>query len=83
MTVEGTRQLDTRALQTRVKAMYEAVALTPDRTFHFQTGRRLAEQLGYPAADLDAIPAEAIDSFAGVGSSFRFCSSTGSTTAPR
>lgn len=67
MTVEGTHQLDTRDLETRVKAMYEEVALTPDRKFHFETGRRLAEHLGYPAADLDAIPAEAIDSFAGVG----------------
>ena len=30
-------------------------------------GRALAERLGYPAQDLDRIPAEAIESFAGVG----------------
>ncbi|MEX0591589.1 MAG: methyltransferase domain-containing protein [Xanthobacteraceae bacterium] len=30
-------------------------------------GRALAERLGYPPADLDKIPAEAIESFAGVG----------------
>ena len=29
--------------------------------------RRLAERLGYPTADLDRVPAAAIDSFAGVG----------------
>src|SRR5262249_6828534 len=29
--------------------------------------RALAERLGYPAGDLDAIPARAIESFAGVG----------------
>jgi SAM-dependent methyltransferase len=47
--------------------MYQEVALHPEREFHFETGRPLAEQLGYPAAALDRIPAAAIDSFAGVG----------------
>jgi SAM-dependent methyltransferase len=60
-------RLDTADLQLRVKAMYEEVALTPEREFHFQTGRQLAERLGYPPRDLDAVPGEAIDSFAGVG----------------
>lgn len=62
-----TRQLDTVELEQRVKDMYEEVALEPERDFHFETGRPLAERLGYPPADLDAIPAAAIDSFAGVG----------------
>lgn len=31
MTVEGTRQLDTRDLEARMKAMYEEVARTPPR----------------------------------------------------
>ena len=61
------RQLDTAELNERVKRMYEEVALEPDHDFHFETGRPLAERLGYPAADLDRIPAAAIDSFAGVG----------------
>ncbi|HET9498742.1 MAG TPA: methyltransferase domain-containing protein [Marmoricola sp.] len=61
------RKLDTTDLEAKVKAMYEEVARTPEREFHFETGRGLAEHLGYPAADLDAIPAAAIDSFAGVG----------------
>jgi hypothetical protein len=43
------------------------VALEPDREFHFETGRALAERPGYPSDDLDAIPAEAVESFAGVG----------------
>jgi arsenite methyltransferase len=62
-----TRRLDTEDLETRVKTMYELVALEPDQTFHFETGRGLAEHLGYPAADLDTIPADAVASFAGVG----------------
>jgi arsenite methyltransferase len=61
------RQLDTADLTARVKGMYQEVALHPDHEFHFETGRALAERLGYPAADLDRIPAAAIDSFAGVG----------------
>ncbi len=62
-----TRQLDTSELEQRVKSMYEEVALEPEREFHFETGRPLTERLGYPPADLDRIPAAAIDSFAGVG----------------
>jgi arsenite methyltransferase len=62
-----TKQLDTSELEDRVKRMYEEVALEPEREFHFETGRPLAERLGYPAADLDRIPAGAIASFAGVG----------------
>ena len=61
------RQLDTTELEQRVKRMYEEVALEPDHDFHFETGRALAERLGYPPADLDRIPAASIDSFAGVG----------------
>jgi arsenite methyltransferase len=61
------RQLDTSELEQRVQRMYEEVALTPDQEFHFETGRPLTERLGYPPADLDRIPAAAIDSFAGVG----------------
>jgi arsenite methyltransferase len=64
-TTEG--QLDTADLTARVKGMYQEVALHPDHEFHFETGRPLAERLGYPADELDRIPAAAIDSFAGVG----------------
>jgi SAM-dependent methyltransferase len=62
-----TRHLDTADLQARVKSMYSQVATDPHQRFHFETGRGLAERLGYPIADLDRIPGAAIDSFAGVG----------------
>ena len=62
-----TRTLDTQELEQRVKDMYREVAETPEKDFHFECGRALAERLGYPVAELDAIPAPAIDSFAGVG----------------
>ncbi|MBF4770449.1 methyltransferase domain-containing protein [Nocardioides agariphilus] len=67
MTARIDRGVDTDELESRVKAMYEEVALAPDHDFHFETGRLLAEHLGYPAHDLDLVPAAAVDSFAGVG----------------
>jgi len=59
--------LDAQDLERRVKEMYREVADEPFKEFHFETGRALADRLGYPRAELDAIPADAIDSFAGVG----------------
>ena len=61
------KTLDTQELEQRVKQMYQEVALEPQHEFHFETGRVLAERLGYPPEDLDRIPVAAIDSFAGVG----------------
>jgi ubiquinone/menaquinone biosynthesis C-methylase UbiE len=58
-------------LETKVKAMYREVAENPHGEFHFEMGRALAERLGYLAVDLDRVPPEAIDSFAGVG--YYFC----------
>ena len=62
-----TAVLNVSDLEQRVKQMYHEVALHPEREFHFETGRQLAERLGYPAWELDAIPAAAVDSYAGVG----------------
>ena len=58
---------DPKELEAKVKAMYRSVAQDPHGEFHFEMGRALAERLGYLTADLDLIPAEAIESFAGVG----------------
>jgi SAM-dependent methyltransferase len=66
-TITQARRLDTSDLERKVKAMYRDVATQPHGEFHFEMGRALAERLGYPAPQLDAIPAGAIDSFAGVG----------------
>jgi ubiquinone/menaquinone biosynthesis C-methylase UbiE len=54
-------------LRGKVKTMYQQVAEDPKGEFHFEMGRALAQRLGYPSEDLDRIPAEAIESFAGVG----------------
>ena len=60
-------KLDTSELVRQVKALYRQVAQQPTAAFHFPLGRPLAERLGYPAGLLDAVPAEALASFAGVG----------------
>jgi len=60
-------KFDPKELESKVKAMYRSVAENPHGEFHFEMGRAMAERLGYAPADLDRIPAEAIESFAGVG----------------
>jgi ubiquinone/menaquinone biosynthesis C-methylase UbiE len=59
--------VDRGALESQVKDMYRQVAREEDASLHFEVGRPLALQLGYPSELLDAIPAEALASFAGVG----------------
>lgn len=62
-----TQNVDTADLERRVKEVYRLVAERPDQQYHFEMGRSLAERLGYPPDLLDAIPAESLASFAGVG----------------
>ena len=70
---EALPQLDARSfidgerLAAEVKDMYRHVARGEETELHFEVGRNLAEHLGYAGELLDAIPAEALASFAGVG----------------
>jgi len=50
-----------------VKLIYRDVAMHPERHYHFEMGRALAEKLGYDSEMLSRIPEQAIRSFAGVG----------------
>jgi ubiquinone/menaquinone biosynthesis C-methylase UbiE len=47
--------------------MYTRVALDPRGRFHFEMGETMARRLGYTDEELNAAPAESIESFAGVG----------------
>jgi arsenite methyltransferase len=58
------------AIHRAVRDMYTAVATTPDQEFHFPTGRAACQVLGYPAESIAALPASAVESFAGVGYPF-------------
>ncbi|HEX9655328.1 MAG TPA: methyltransferase domain-containing protein [Bacteroidota bacterium] len=59
-----------RRILAAVQQMYAEVASFPSRGFHFPTGRKACEYVGYPQSELDSIPATALESFAGVGYPF-------------
>jgi arsenite methyltransferase len=65
--LDASSLVDGERLEAEVKDMYRHVAREEEAELHFEVGRRLAEHLGYPGDLLDAIPAEALASFAGVG----------------
>ena len=65
--LDASSLVDGERLEAEVKAMYRHVAREESADLHFELGRELAEELGYPPELLDAIPAEAVGSFAGVG----------------
>ena len=62
--------VDAERLRKEVRDKYRDVALDPERTFDFYTGRPLARRLGYPPAVVDALPDRAVESFAGVNNPF-------------
>jgi len=68
MATQVTPQTD--VLRREVQARYAEVATNPDQIFHFHHGRPMAEILGYTMDQVDAMPAQAVESFAGVGNPF-------------
>lgn len=74
METETLRRLDRADLEQKVKSMYREVALHPHEKYHFEMGRALAEKLGYDPKQLDQVPKQAIESFAGVGYFFDYAS---------
>ena len=64
--LDASSLVDGERLESAVKDMYRQVA-NGSGELHFEVGRDLAEHLGYDPSLLDAIPTEAVASFAGVG----------------
>jgi arsenite methyltransferase len=62
--------VDPEALRAQVRGKYREVAVDPGASFHFHTGRDLAQRLGYDAVAVGALPDRAVESFAGVGNPF-------------
>jgi arsenite methyltransferase len=62
--------VDQEELREQVRIKYREVAVEPGGEYHFHTGRRLAAHLGYDPAEVDPLPDEAVESFAGVGDPF-------------
>lgn len=67
MTTSLLSTVDVDDLRAEIRTTYDRVASDPDAGFHFEMGRALAARLGYPDDDLDAVPPDALRSFAGVG----------------
>lgn len=70
MPTSSPKALDEASILDAVQEMYEEVAATPTKEFHFPTGRSSCLHLGYSEDELDALPARAVESFAGVGYPF-------------
>jgi len=62
--------VDVDALRDEVREKYREVAVAPNATYHFHTGRAAAARCGYDAAIVDALPDRAVESFAGVANPF-------------
>ena len=70
MEVRLSTPVDAAALREEVKKKYRDVAIKPYDQYHFHTGRFLASRLGYDSKAVDALPDEAVESFAGVANPF-------------
>lgn len=71
MTIEvRPADVDTEELRCLISDKYTEVATTPEKGFHFHTGRPLAMMLGYPEEIVDALPSGTVESFAGTGNPF-------------
>ncbi len=62
--------VDTDEVRAAIREEYREVAASPDKGFHFHTGRKLAAICGYREEWLEGIPEAAIESFAGTGNPF-------------
>src|ERR687890_1250584 len=62
--------LDLGSLREAIKEEYSEVAASPQKGFHFHTGRPLAQMLEYAEEWLEGIPESSSESFAGTGNPF-------------
>jgi arsenite methyltransferase len=62
-----TATVNTEELEAKVRDMYRHVAQQPQDRYHFELGAPVALRAGYDADRLAAVPAGAVESFAGVG----------------
>jgi arsenite methyltransferase len=62
--------VDRETLREQVREKYRHVALDPNATHHFNTGRALAARLGYDSEFVDPLPERAVESFAGIANPF-------------
>jgi len=63
--------VDIETLRCQISDKYSEVAKTPEKGFHFHTGKPLALMLGYSQDILQSLPSGTLESFAGTGNPFR------------
>jgi len=63
-------ELDTATLRKAIQDEYREVAEHPDKGFHFHTGRRLTQIVGYKDKWFTGVSERAIETFAGTGNPF-------------
>jgi SAM-dependent methyltransferase len=68
--MSDTTIVNTEVLRNQVREKYRAVAIEPDATFHFHTGRSHARRLGYDESIVATLPDRSVESFAGIANPF-------------
>jgi ubiquinone/menaquinone biosynthesis C-methylase UbiE len=66
--------VDLGELREAIQCEYREVARSPQKGFHFHTGRRLTEIVEYRDEWLEGIPASVVECFAGTGNPFSVAS---------
>jgi SAM-dependent methyltransferase len=69
-TLQAVPRLSLEELRLEIQKEYTSVACDPNKGYHFHTGRRLADLLGYDRALYADLPEGNIASFAGTGNPF-------------
>lgn len=69
-TLQALPKLSLEDLRLEIQKEYTSVACDPNKGYHFHTGRRLADLIGYDPALYVGLPEGNIASFAGTGNPF-------------
>ncbi|HUG32775.1 MAG TPA: methyltransferase domain-containing protein [Acidimicrobiia bacterium] len=64
--------VDEVLLRENIRSKYQKVASQPSAEYHFFTGRKALEHIGYPDARLDGMPERVLEAFAGVADPFHW-----------
>ena len=70
MTHQSVPKISLDELRVEIKKEYTNVALDPNKGYHFHTGRRLVDLLGYDESLYADLPESNVASFAGTGNPF-------------
>ncbi len=64
--------VDPTELHARVQEKYREIASDPTAEYHFFTGRKAADHIGYPSSMLVDLPDDVVEAFAGVANPFHW-----------